>query len=111
MQTHDDGEHRDFIGEWFKSLENKAERMQAAGKSKITAGVDGEPILAEWESRNIIVRHMPPDEHDILRISIGGGKHTPVELNYCVFRGNRGECIDLLRKALKSMEDGPGHHN
>jgi len=101
MQSHDD---RDFRHDWLKSLEEKADRMQAAGESKITGGAEGEQSLAEWEHSGVVVRHLPPDEHNILRISIGGGRDTPVELNYCVFRGNRGSCIDLLRKALKAME-------
>lgn len=105
MQTHDDRDyHSDFRTRWLDSLEAKADRMQAAGQSKITGGDDGEQPLAEWQHKSVQVRHMPPDEHGILRISIGGGQDTPVELNYCVFRGNRGHCIDLLRKALKAME-------
>ena len=106
MQTHDD---RDFHREWLKSLEEKADRMQAAGESKITGGDEGEQSLAEWKGKGVFVRHMPPDEHGLLRISIGGGDESPIQLNYCVFRGNRGHCIDLLRKALKAMLDGPGH--
>ena len=104
MQSHDDADFSDFRNTWLKSLEDKADRMQAAGQSKITGGDDGEKPMAEWQHKTIHCRHMPPDEHGILRISIGGGQDTPVELNYCVFRGNRGHCIDLLRKALKAME-------
>lgn len=103
MQTHDDADYT-FRNEWLKSLEEKADRMVAEGKSKITGGDEGEQPLAEWEYKGVACRHMPPDEHGILRISIGGGTETPVEVNYCVFRGNRGHCIDLLRKALKAME-------
>lgn len=101
MQTHEDN---DFRTEWWESLKAKADRMVDEGKSKITAGEDGEVALAEWQHKSVHVRHMPPDEHGILRISIGGGTDTPVKLDYCVFRGNRGHCIDLLRRALKAME-------
>jgi len=101
MQTHDD---RDFRREWLDSLEEKANRMHANGESKITGGDEGEKPLSEWQHKTVHVRHMPPDEHGILRISVGGGTDTPIQLNYCVFRGNRGHCIDLLRKALKAME-------
>ena len=101
MQTHEDA---DFKNEWLKSLEEKANRMHAAGESKITGGDKGEEALSEWQFKSVHVRHMPPDEHGILRISVGGGTDTPIELNYCTFRGNRGHCIDLLRKALKAME-------
>lgn len=111
MQTHDDRDFTQFRREWLQSLEEKADRMQAAGQSKITGGDDGEKPLAEWNHKSVHVRHMPEDEHGILRISIGGGQDAPLELNYCVFRGNRGHCIDLLRKALKAMEAGPGHHD
>lgn len=104
MQTHDDREFSEFRRKWLESLEAKADKMRAAGQSKITGGDEGENPLAEWEHKGILCRHMPPDEHGILRISVGGGQDTPVEVNYCVFRGNRGHCIDLLRKALKAME-------
>lgn len=103
MQTHEDRDFR-FLNEWLKSLKEKANRMQSEGKSKITAGDDGEQPLEEWQQNGVHVRHMPPDEHGILRISIGGGIVAPMELNYCVFRGNHGACIDLLRKALKAMD-------
>jgi hypothetical protein len=105
MQTHDDRDYiTHFRDEWLKSLDEKADRMKAAGQSKITGGEEGEQPLAEWQHKGVTCRHMPPDEHGILRISIGGGTETPVDVNYCVFRGNRGHCIDLLRKALRAME-------
>ena len=106
MQSHDD---RDSRREWLNSLEAKVDRMREAGKSEITGGKPGKPALAEWQSKGIFVRHMPPDEHGILRISIGGGEDTPVSLNCCVFYGDRGRCIDLVQKVLKAMEEGPGH--
>jgi hypothetical protein len=108
MQTHEDA---DFRREWLKSLEEKADRMREAGESKITGGEEGEQSLAEWKYKTFHVRHMPLDEHGILRISVGGGENIPVQLNYCVFRGNHGHCVDLLRKALKALEVGPGHYD
>ena len=104
MQTHEDADFSQFRKNWLESLEEKADKMQAAGLSKITGGEEGEQPLSEWQHKGVGVRHMPPDAHGILRISVGGGQDTPIELNYCVFRGNRGHCIDLLRKALKAME-------
>jgi len=106
MQSHDD---RDFRDDWLDSLKHKADSMMAEKKSEITGGQEGEQPLAEWKGKGVFVRHMPPDEHGILRISLDGGEETPIPLNYCVFRGNRGHCIDLLRKALKVMELGPEH--
>ncbi|KKN80794.1 hypothetical protein LCGC14_0326000 [marine sediment metagenome] len=104
MQTHED---RDARRDWLRSLAAKAEQMCVAGESKITAGKEGEPVLGEWKTNGIDVRHLPPDEHGILRISIGGGE-TPVPLNYCVFRGDHSACVDLLRKALAALERGHG---
>ena len=46
------------------------------------------------------------DEQGILRISIGGCD-TAVGLNYCVIRGDLGQCIDLLEKALVALRDAP----
>ena len=102
MQTHEDQDARN----WLRGLEEKADRMQSAQKSEITAGKQGEPVLAEWKANGVDVRQRPPDEHGILRISIGGGA-TPLPLNYCVFRGDHGACVDLLRMALVALESGP----
>jgi len=74
--------------------------MEEEGKSKITSG---DPPLQEWQSNNVHVKQLPDDEQGILRISVGGGQ-TPVPLDYLVFRGSHGACVDLLRKALKAME-------
>ena len=103
MQSHDD---RDFRTDWLDSLEEKAERMRKGGLSKITGGEEEEEALAEWKSHKISVRHMPDDEHGILRISIGESEE-PVPLAYCVFRGKHNACCNLLRKALAAMEKGP----
>ena len=106
MQTHSD---RDYMREmdWLDSLKKKAAKMVDRGESQITAGKPEEQVLAEWRKHGIGVQQLPDDEHGVLRISIGGGQ-TPVNVNYCVFRGGHGECVDLLRRALKAMEAGPG---
>lgn len=103
MQTHMDSDARNA---WLDSLKAKAERIAADQQSTITAGTLGEGIIEEWQSNGIGVRKMADDEHGILRISIGGGD-TPVGVNYCVFRGDRGKCVDLLRKALRALESDP----
>ena len=101
MQTHRDDQH---INEFMDRLRLRAAGMVKDKASEITAGKEGEKPLAEWQSNGVGVRHLPPDEQNILRISIGGG-NTPANINYCVFRGDHGACVDLLRKALAAMED------
>ena len=106
MQTQYDSDHNDsFLNRWLESLEAKADKMVAEKQSQITAGSDGEQVLDEWHANGVSVRQLPDDEHGILRISIGGGE-TPVGVNYCVFRGSKGKCIDLLRKALLALVKG-----
>ena len=115
MQSHldsDAGDARSFVRrqiaeQFMDELEGRANKIKSMEKSKITGGADGEPILAEWTAEGVGVRQLPPDPQAILRISIGGGKHLPVSINYCVFRGERGACIDLLRRALKALETDP----
>lgn len=105
MQSHlDDDFRRDmFMGR----LEERAKEIHEQGRSQITGGREGEEAIAEWQRRGIHVKQLPEDEQGILRISIGGGTETPVELNYCVFRGKHSKCVDLLRKALVAMQEGP----
>ena len=104
MQTHRD---KDFRDDWLRSLEEKADRMQSAGESQITAGKPDEVALATWKSHKVGVMRLPDDEQGILRISIGESEE-PVPLAYCVFRGEHNACCKLLRKALAAMEKGPG---
>lgn len=103
MQSHMDSD----ANGWLDSLRRKAEQLQAEGKSRITGGDDGEEPLAAWKSHGVYVKHMPDDEHGILRISVGGGNETPVSLNYLVFRGKYEECISLLEQALRALKRGP----
>lgn len=99
MQSHRDSDAEAFID----SLRVKAERLQREEKSSLTGGRPGETILGEWSSGGVTVRQLPADEHGVLRISIGGGPQTPVPLDYCVFRGERQQCVDLLRRALGAI--------
>ena len=92
METHRDSEHR---REWLRSLKEKARENREAGLVTITGGAADEEVLAAWQSHGVDVRQRPPDEHGILRISVGGGDDTPVKLNYCVFRGDHSKCVDL----------------
>jgi hypothetical protein len=97
MQTHRDS---DFMSQ----LRDRADQMLKDKASEITAGKDDETPLATWKSHTMHCKHLPPDEQDILRISIGGGDDIGnLNLNYCVIRGDRGKCIELLRKALKAL--------
>lgn len=108
--THMDGDFqpKNTILELFMSeLENRAIAAKRDQLSKITAGVDGEPVVSEWQTNGVRVIQRPNDPQDVLRISVGGGDDLPVSLNYCVFRGDRGKCVDLLRKALKALESDP----
>lgn len=91
----------------MSDLEKRAAEIKRQERSKITGGEHGEPVLAEWKSNNVMVTQRPDDPQGILRISIGGGDMLPVSLNYCVFRGSRGLCVDLLRRALKALESDP----
>ncbi len=103
MQTHEDTAHRT---EFLERLTRRADEMVRDKKSEITAGKEGEEPLAEWNHAGVGVRHMPDDEQDILRISIGGGA-TPLPLNYCVIRGTVGKCIDLLEMAIVALKAAP----
>jgi hypothetical protein len=105
MQSHLDGDFRRDM--FMDRLKERAEEIRGQGKSQITGGRDGEEPLTTWKRRGLHVTQLPDDEQGILRISIGGGSDTPVELNYCTFRGKHSKCVDLLRKALVAMQEGP----
>ena len=107
MQSHLDDDspiQREMREQFMERLRGRAEKIHGEGRSTITGGRKGEKILAEWESEGVGVRQLPADEQGILRISIGGGEHTPVVVNYCVFRGDRAACIKLLKRALAALE-------
>jgi len=112
VQTHlDDDAGRSkpkTVSELFMAdLESRAAEIKRQERSKITGGEDGEPVLSQWSANGVHVVQRPNDPQGILRVSIGGGDKLPVSLNYCVFRGDRGQCVDLLRKALKALESDP----
>ena len=112
MQTHDNYDARPNIPEkdakkWLASLKERAAEMESSGQSTIAAGEPGDAAIAEWQYGTVTVRHMPEDQRGVLRISIGGGP-TPVNVDYCTFRGDREACISLLSKALNAMMKGPG---
>ena len=99
-------------GKWYQRRDGRVvgpcDRMGATGSSAITAGELNEEAICEWKAKNgMHCRKMPDDEHGVLRISIGGGEHLPVTLNYCVIRGKTSQCIDLLEKALKALRECP----
>lgn len=102
MQTHLDNQHSDFI----ERLKERAAAAEQAKASLITGGNEGDEPLAVWDFANVQCKHLPDDEQGILRISIGGGQ-TPVPLNYCVIRGDLGQCIDLLSRALDALRAAP----
>ena len=107
MQTHMNSDFQESRREFMDRLESRADKAIQERASTITGGVDGEVVLNQWKRRGVEVRELPADEQGILRISVGGGEDTPVSLNYCVFRGNHAKCVDLLRKALIALQEGP----
>lgn len=104
MQTHDNSNHSDFMNK----LRERAAEAEKKGTGSIAAGADEEAPLAVWKASNgIHCRHMPDDPQGLLRISVGGGDHLPVTLNYASIRGNVGQCIALLEKALVALRECP----
>jgi hypothetical protein len=73
--------------------------MIAGRASEITAGRHDEVPLREWTYGDVVVRQMPPDEHGVLRISVGGWPGPA----YCVFRGDPDHCLELLHRAYLAM--------
>ena len=90
----------------MQSHEDNSHFMSEAELSKLAGEMKKNKVQDEWEYDGIHVRKLPDDELDILRISIGGGDNIPVNVNYLVFRGDRVECIKLLRKALSALDYG-----
>jgi hypothetical protein len=104
MQTHYDDQHD--IG-FIDRLRRRAEVAKAASASTIAAGAKDEE-LGRWKSTNgMHAIHLSDDEQRILRISIGGGDHLPVTMNYVTYRGNTGECLKLLRMAIAALNECP----
>ena len=107
MQTHEDMNH-DIRKTFLDELRRRAEIGEKSGKASITAGSEGETVLARWKASNgMEVAHRPDDPQGIVRISVGGGSDTPVKLNYCTIRGSVGQCIDLLQQAIDALKEAP----
>lgn len=105
MQTHYDENHRSEFMELLRERANLAAKAKAA---TITAGNGVEQEICSWTGKNgVQCRQLPPDEQDILRISIGGGEGLPISLDYAVIRGDVGKCITLLQKALAALRECP----
>lgn len=110
MQSHRGMDHEEGkrLREMFISkLEDKAQKMTAAGESQLPGGKQEEQPLTEYTAENGVgVRRMPEDEMGIIRISAGGGDNTPVVCNYVVFRGNAKQTVKLLHKVIAAIEQG-----
>ena len=102
-QTHEDQTHG-----FLEVLRDRAAKAEKAAASVIAAGEKDEQELGSWKaSSGVHCRHLPDDPQGILRLSIGGGDHLPVTMNYVVVRGKIGQCIDLLEKALVALRECP----
>ncbi len=107
MQSHSNSDFPDGFD--FDGLVEKAERMNREGTNTITAGKQDEEPLASWSANRMSVTEMPPDEHGVLRLSVGGlldGRPGP--WGYLVFRGNRDQCRRILERALRALNAGDG---
>ena len=99
MQTHEDSDV--FDHEQWNRLMERARKGQRESTAEITAGKPGEPELDKWRAEcgmNIVQR--PDDEQGILRVSVGG---KPAVIDYCVFRGDRAKCAELLERAAAAL--------
>lgn len=100
--------HENASHEFLARLRERAEAIQESGASALTTGYPDESPLASWKGENgVVCTHLPDEEQGILRISIGGGEHLPVTMNYCNIRGSVGQCIDLLEKAIAALKECP----
>ena len=105
-QSHENMSHDQ--NQFMDELKRRAEKGRQSGNASITAGSEGEPVLASWRGKNgVEVVHRPKDPQGILRISVGGGRDTPVKLDYCTIRGGVGACIELLEKAIEALKESP----
>lgn len=102
MQTHEDGDAlkaHDLIDR----LKHRAEMAELRGDGQITMGTDGEKPIRQMNFDGMSVVQRPDDQDGILRISIGGGDHLPIEADYCVFRGDPTAICVLLKRALRAV--------
>lgn len=108
MQTHPDYD-AERITPFLDRLKIRADDAMAKGNSQITTGEPGEKPIDEWKHGKIHVTKMPEDEQGILRMSVGGGTEGLVrklDINYCVFRGDRTQCAYMLEQAAKALREG-----
>jgi len=70
-------------------------------------GNDEEEWLERWQDpRNgMNCGKLPDDSHGVIRVSVGGGAGLPITHDYCVYRGERAEAIQLLKTALNALQD------
>jgi hypothetical protein len=86
-----------------RSLMRRMEEATEKGTNLITAGMDGEQVLFDKAARGILVRRLPDDPDDVLRISIGCPAWDHQQA-YCVIRGNPAAIYDLLRRSVKVLQ-------
>lgn len=102
MQTHRDAEHETFM----ERLRERADAAQKAKASTLTGGEPGEdPLFSGQASNGVHVKVLPDEEQGIIRVSLGGGDHLPVHLDYCVIRGPIGKTIELVEISLAAMKE------
>lgn len=104
MESHQDDDSLQLDPKFWPRLQRRAEGMKEYGLSQITGGKPDEPVLDQWQHGVMHIIQRPDDEQGILRISIGGGVKG-ADLDYCVFRGKRQQCLDLLRAAVRALDD------
>lgn len=102
MGSHSDSDH-ELRREFLKELKLRAELMTDLGKNDLQEG----NVLLDWQHDGMRFQLLPDDRQKILRISIGGGDCLPVVGNYCNIRGDIGQCIHLLEKALAGLKRHP----
>lgn len=113
MQTHPDSDTpvRGTLKQALDNLERRAEGYAERGDASITAGVPGEPILAEERIGDVHIVQRP-DDPDCLRASVGG-LNFPDQATYLVFRGDSMAIEEQLRcafNAISVFNMRRGHH-
>lgn len=98
--------HENITHGFLERLIERTKQQKVA--STIAAGKPGEIPICQWKASNgIHCTRLPDDEQGILRISIGGGEHLPVTMNYASVRGSIGQVIELLEKTLVALRECP----
>ena len=108
MGSHQNMDHQSERRRSFlERLTQRAEDCRSRQESTIVGGRDGEKPLLAWNVGGMQGQVMPPDEQGINRISIGGGSDLPIQVDYCVIRGDVGQCIKLLDHAIQLLRRCP----